>query len=389
MSTIRRSVTTVGSLYALMRQMLRLNVKTPLLPQEISATSAPDRPLVVSTLTPIAGWPVDHGAVADEAAMLALHTLDSTTLIASPTFVATGDSCLRADDPGWRWHCISGHGQYLSDWERRPLGGALEGLAVDGHTHEMSDIAELQHALAGKQATLSNAAALARITATAGGAPKWDGGDWPGGGGGTGGWAGSYASLAALLSAGLPIGSTAKISGLNRIYACIASPTDSAASWVWYAATSAQAFRFVRFRADYTAGGYLEMHSLRYRSGGVWYPTTAMTSSSTPYPLVVSADSYYDSGYQPYYAFDLNASSRWSTSAPASTSGHWITIDFGVGGEIAPDAVGVVVNAAGYYPRDFAIEGSDTGLFAGEQTELFATTGQTSWTGGVERVFTW
>lgn len=165
MSTIRRSVTTVGSLYALMRQMLRLNVKTPLLTQEISATSTPDRPLVVSTLTPIAGWPVDHGTVADEAAMLALHTLDSTTLLTEPTFVAPGDSCLRADDPDWRWHCIAGHGQALSDWERRPLAGALSGLAVSGHTHAMSAITGLQTALealdsaVGAVATTANAAA--------------------------------------------------------------------------------------------------------------------------------------------------------------------------------------------------------------------------------------
>ena len=62
--------------------------------------------------------------------MLALHTLDSTTLLAEPTFVAPGDSCLRADDPGWRWHCISGHGQSLSDWERRPLAGAIASVVA-------------------------------------------------------------------------------------------------------------------------------------------------------------------------------------------------------------------------------------------------------------------
>lgn len=71
----------------------------------------------------VAGLPVDHGTVADEAAMLALHVDSSET--AYPRWVVPGDSCLRTDDPGWRWHCIAGHGQVLSDWERRPLGGAL------------------------------------------------------------------------------------------------------------------------------------------------------------------------------------------------------------------------------------------------------------------------
>ena len=155
MSTIARAVAVVGSLYALMRNRLGINVATSLESQELSCTVAPDRRLVVLGHEPIAGFARDHGTVANEAAMLALHTLDSTTLLAEPTFVAPGDSCLRTDDPGWRWHCIAGHGQSLSDWERRPLGGALEGLAVDGHTHVIADVDGLAEALAGKQDALT------------------------------------------------------------------------------------------------------------------------------------------------------------------------------------------------------------------------------------------
>lgn len=129
--SIARITPIVGSLYALMRQALGLNVATPLGAQELSCTVAPDRRLVVLGHEPIAGFERTHGTVADEAAMLALHTLDSTTLSISPRFVAPGDSVLRTDDPGWRWHCISGHGQSLSDWERRPLGGALSGLSAE------------------------------------------------------------------------------------------------------------------------------------------------------------------------------------------------------------------------------------------------------------------
>lgn len=125
MSAIARARTVIGSLYGLMRNALGLNVATPLESQELSCTVAPDRRLVVLGHEPIAGFARDHGTVADAAAMLALHTLDSTTLLAEPRFVAPGDSCLRSDDPGWRWHCISGHGQALSDWERRPLAAAL------------------------------------------------------------------------------------------------------------------------------------------------------------------------------------------------------------------------------------------------------------------------
>ena len=127
--SLARITPIIGSLYALLRNRLGLNVATPLKPQELSCTVAPDRRLVVLGHEPIAGFARDHGTVADEAAMLALHTLDSTTLVAEPTFVAPGDSCLRADDPGWRWYCISGHGTTLADWERRPLAGALSELS--------------------------------------------------------------------------------------------------------------------------------------------------------------------------------------------------------------------------------------------------------------------
>ena len=179
-----RCITIVGSLYALMRQMLSLNVATPLGAQELSATIAPDRPLVVLGHEPIAGFAHDHGTVANEAAMLALHTLDSTTLLVEPTFVAPGDSVLRADDPGWRWHCLRGHGQSLTDWERRPLGGALEGLATSGHTHAISAITGLQSALDGKQAALANAATVARLSSVPTGPLLFDGVEV---GGGTGG----------------------------------------------------------------------------------------------------------------------------------------------------------------------------------------------------------
>lgn len=131
----------------------------------------------------VAGWPVDHGEVADQAAMLALHTFGHSALTQPlPRYVAPGDSCTRTDDPGWRWHCLRGHGTMLTDWERRPLSGALTGLSASGHTHSLLSLTEVVTALDGKQDALSNAAALARITAEAGGLPKWDGGDWPGGG---------------------------------------------------------------------------------------------------------------------------------------------------------------------------------------------------------------
>lgn len=150
MTTIDRAIAVVGTLYGLLRNRLNPSgTEEQLGEQELSCTT--DRRLVVLGHEPIAGYPVDHGEVADEAAMLALHTFGSTTLLVEPTFVAPGDSCRRVDDPGWRWYCLSGHGTTLADWERRPLAEALSGLAVSGHTHALADVVGLSSALAGKQ----------------------------------------------------------------------------------------------------------------------------------------------------------------------------------------------------------------------------------------------
>jgi len=177
---IARITPIVGSLYALMRQMLGLNVATPLGAQELSCTVAPDRRLVVLGHEPIAGFARTHGTVADEAAMLALHTLDSTTLLAEPTFVAPGDSCLRADDPDWRWHCIAGHGTALAEWERRPLSSGQSGTAWGAITGDLAGQTDLVAALDARAAT-EHGHSLANLTqsgATNGQVPIWNGNQW-------------------------------------------------------------------------------------------------------------------------------------------------------------------------------------------------------------------
>jgi len=210
--SIARCRTVVGSLYALMRNALGLNVATSLESQELSCTVAPDRRLVVLGHEPIAGFARDHGTVADEAAMLALHTLDSTTLLTEPTFVAPGDSCTRVDDPGWRWHCIAGHGQALSDWERRPLSSKIAAIEVELGTKIGSAVldgyytsSEVDDLLDGKQDSLTisdvGEAMLALATPSGQKIPRInaDGSvtliDVPSGGDGSGGTRGLYSGI--------------------------------------------------------------------------------------------------------------------------------------------------------------------------------------------------
>jgi len=75
-------------------------------------------------------------------------------------------------------------------------GGGSTSVAFGDITGAPTDNTALSVALGAKQDTLANAAALARITAVAGGPPKWDGGDWPGGGGSGGESVGSKLYLA-------------------------------------------------------------------------------------------------------------------------------------------------------------------------------------------------
>jgi len=80
----------------------------------------------------IVGEISDHGEVADEAAMLTLHDWpDDPHTRAVYHYVAPGDSCTRADDPGYRWFCRGNHGYSLADWERRPLGATVAALRED------------------------------------------------------------------------------------------------------------------------------------------------------------------------------------------------------------------------------------------------------------------
>lgn len=404
--SIARCRTVVGSLYALLRNRLGINVATSLESQELSCTVAPDRRLVVLGHEPIAGFARDHGTVANEAAMLALHTLDSTTLLAEPRFVAPGDSCLRADDPGWRWHCISGHGQSLADWERRPLGGALAVLSAraDAADARMDDM-ELDldskigsSALDGYVSTASLTDVLEdyepdlghpssdgmALVSTAAGVRSWA--DISGSGGG-GGYIGAFADEAALLGSGASVGESARITGKARVYLCIAEPSDVDTAWIWWSAETMAVRRFIRLRIDVCPANYCEIFTLRYRMAGTWYPTESMTSNSAPSPLVVSASDQYTT-YSPYRAFDGNAGTQWHGDDYTS---HWLKLDLGDGNGIRPDAVGITCNLenGSRYPRDFGVELSNTGKFSGEQESIYKTTGQTAWTTGVERVFEW
>lgn len=156
MSTYTRCIAIVGSLWDLLWNRDHATGTNRLGTQELSVAIDDDgTPGIYIEHERIAGTAKDHGAVANEAAMLGLHSAGADALeTLYPRYVSPGDSCARADDPGWRWYCLSGNGTVLSDWERRPLAGALNGLATSGHTHTIAQVEGLSTALASQQSAI-------------------------------------------------------------------------------------------------------------------------------------------------------------------------------------------------------------------------------------------
>lgn len=128
--------------------------------------------------------PVDHGTVASADAMVAIWLQPSCTRGVWP-----GDTCYRSD-LGVECRVVSGH-HATAAW--RPVATAGGGggdptaainEAIAAHDGSGTAHGDLRTLIAGKQATLNNAATLAKVTES-GGSPLWNGGDWPGAGGGS------------------------------------------------------------------------------------------------------------------------------------------------------------------------------------------------------------
>lgn len=122
---VARVTPPTGGLHALAENRDYTTGAGLLTPQDLSVTTS-GRLGVWMGHRMIVGESVDHGEVADEAAMLTLHDWgDDAHERAQYHYVAPGDSCTRADDPGYRWVCLGNHGYSPGDWQRRPLGSTV------------------------------------------------------------------------------------------------------------------------------------------------------------------------------------------------------------------------------------------------------------------------
>jgi len=147
-------------------------------------------------------------------------------------------------------------------------------------------------------------------------------------------------------------------------------------------------YRYFRFTIDGVGpGNYCEIQRILYldESGTIW-PTSAMTSDTTPAPFVVSGTPA-QYGTNRWNAFDRSTATRWHSGL--GPVGNQLTIDLG-----SPQAIVAVAvsfnNATTRYTSAFSVRGSNSGAFAGEEDLLFSASGfnGSSWAAnGQLRVF--
>lgn len=136
--------------------------------------------------------------------------------------------------------------------------------------------------------------------------------------------------------------------------------------------------RYLRIRGVTAAGANtsarLAIEDLRFWTGtggtGTKYPTTNLTSNTSETGIVVSAGHSYSQTYAPYKACDSSASSMW-WALGTNAANNWWQIQWESGTyPNKPTIKSMVVRFDGQTDASFfSLKGSDTGAFAGEETD--------------------
>lgn len=122
--------------------------------------------------------------------------------------------------------------------------------------------------------------------------------------------------------------------------------------------TDSSAFRYWKLEAT-TSGTLWIINEISYIANGIQYPTSPMTTDTTPAPLVVTASSYYASR-NPYKAFDrqpLDVSNCWQSD----DANPWIRVDLGPNNLIAATAISITINDTASGPNNFVVRASVDG----------------------------
>lgn len=167
---------------------------------------------------------------------------------------------------------------------------------------------------------------------------------------------------------------------------------ESAAATATYTPSNVQN-RYLRIRGVTSAGAdtsaRLAIEDLRFWTGtggtGTKYPTTNLTSDTSETGIVVSAGHSYSQNYAPWKACDSSGSSMW-WALGTSAANNWWQIQWESGTYAnKPIIKSMVIRFDGQTDASFfSLKGSDTGAFAGEETDygIFAILENTTQTFG-------
>lgn len=137
-----------------------------------------------------------------------------------------------------------------------------------------------------------------------------------------------------------------------------------------------------------TAGAETGLFRFAPKVGATEYPTSGMTSNTTPFPLVATDR---NGAADAYTIFNTNYTESIWDSLPIVSNGAgvfspamWIQVNLGAGNGIAPTTF-ILRSSAGYFPVDIELLGSNDGS---SFTSLAVHTGLTTgWISGVDREF--
>lgn len=134
-----------------------------------------------------------------------------------------------------------------------------------------------------------------------------------------------------------------------------------------------------RWRANFSlavSGSHIRVGELIYfTADNTAYPTSGMTSDTTPSPYVVTTSSNNNLGANPrWWTFNKNNSQQW-IAGNLGPYPHWVTIDMGI--DVLPTYVDYSPGngpSFGFWPVDFNFLASATGSFSGEEVVLASFT---------------
>jgi hypothetical protein len=138
--------------------------------------------------------------------------------------------------------------------------------------------------------------------------------------------------------------------------------------------TTFPARRYFRISGGGEATSSTYMNEIRFYTGqgqsGTKYPTSNMTSLTTPSPLVASASAYYSSSYEPWECFNgITYDGWWNLGQYGTDRTNWyIQLDLGSGNAVSINSAQLLIYTSFQGGgQSYILSASNSGSFSGEE----------------------